>query len=89
MTFKGLKVLYFGESEVAELVNARVVKVKRMVGKKVVHGKEYKYEYYTLPLLLYVPKHVAEKTKEFIVERYDDGSFVIKPKVSKEQREEN
>ena len=62
------------------LVGTRVVRVKKMVGRKVVHGKEYRYEYYTLPLLLYVPKSIAEKYKEFVVERYEDGTIVIRPK---------
>ncbi len=62
------------------MVGTRTVRVKKMVGRKVVHGKEYRYEYYTLPLLLYVPKSIAEKHKEFVVERYEDGTIIIKPK---------
>lgn len=43
------------------LMKEREVEAKRLVGKKQVRGKVYEYEYYTLPLNLYIPKSMVEK----------------------------
>jgi len=51
------------------LLKVREVKLKKRVGKKNVNGKEYRYEYYTLPLLLYIPKQIAERIKDYIREK--------------------
>ncbi|GEM_PF-896669 len=42
--------------------------VREVVGKKVVKDKLYTYTYYTLPLNIYIPKHVIHKYgKEYVV----------------------
>ena len=47
----------------------RQVKVREVKGKKVVNNKEYRYTYYTLPLNIYIPKHVVEKyDREYVLE---------------------
>jgi len=57
------------------------VEVKRLVGKKTVRGKTYEYEYYTLPLNLYIPKHMVEKHGAKYYLHYDEetGTITIKP----------
>ena len=57
--------------------NDRVVEVKRLVGKKTVKGKTYEYEYYNLPLNLYIPKHMVAKHGTRFVLHYDLESGVI------------
>ena len=57
--------------------NDRVVEVKRLVGKKTVKGKTYEYEYYNLPLNLYIPKHMVQKHGTKFLLRYDLESGVI------------
>ncbi|WP_369609655.1 hypothetical protein [Sulfurisphaera javensis] len=59
----------------------RVVEAKRLVGKKTVRGKTYEYEYYTLPLNLYIPKSMIEKhgTKYILQVDEDSGTITIKP----------
>jgi len=63
-------------------VRVRTAVARKIIGRKVVRGKEYTYEYYTLPLNLYLPRSVVEKWgTEFIVERDDEkGIITIKPK---------
>jgi len=60
----------------------RTATVRKVVGKKVVKGRTYTYEYYTLPLNLYIPKSMVEKWgTEFIIERNEDeGVIIIKAK---------
>ena len=60
----------------------REVRVREIRGKKMLGDKTYEYVYYTLPLNLYIRKHVVEKWgTEFIIERDDDkGIIIIKPK---------
>ena len=62
----------------------RVVKVKKMEGKKVHKGKLYRYSYNILPLFLYIPKHVVEREgDEFVVERIEDEKgfrIIVRPK---------
>jgi hypothetical protein len=58
-------------------VTRRVANAKKIIGKKVVNGKTYTYEYFTLPLNLYLPKAMIERWgTEFIIER-DEGSGKI------------
>jgi len=63
------------------LMKERVVEVKRLVGKKTVRGKTYEYEYYTLPLNLYIPKSMVEKhgTKYYLQVDEENGIITIKP----------
>ncbi|MEM0065375.1 MAG: hypothetical protein QXT76_05110 [Sulfolobales archaeon] len=62
----------------------REAKVKKISGKKNVRGKTYTYEYYTLPLNLYIPKSMVEKWGEdYIIERDEEkGMILIKSKKS-------
>jgi hypothetical protein len=62
----------------------REVEAKRLVGKKSVRGKVYEYEYYTLPLNLYIPKSMVEKfgTKYMLEVDEDSGIITIKPRNS-------
>ncbi|MDP8003315.1 MAG: hypothetical protein ACP5I6_03350 [Caldisphaera sp.] len=64
------------------MVRDRKVRAKELKGRKDINGKSYEYEYYTLPLNLYVKKHIIEKFgKDFIVEIDDNsGVICIKPK---------
>ncbi|MEM2499184.1 MAG: hypothetical protein QXU30_03420, partial [Sulfolobales archaeon] len=65
-------------------VRRREAKVKKISGKKNVRGKTYTYEYYTLPLNLYIPKSMVEKWGEdYIIERDEEkGMILIKSKKS-------
>lgn len=59
-------------------VRRREAKVKKISGKKNVRGKIYTYEYYTLPLNLYIPKSMVEKWgEEYIIERDEDRGFIL------------
>ena len=59
----------------------RIVEVKKMVGRKIVKGKLYEYEFYTLPLNLYIPKHIVEKFGIKYIIQFDEenGTILIKP----------
>ncbi len=58
-------------------ISRRPAFARKVIGKKVVNGKVYTYEYYTLPLNLYLPKGMVERWgTEFVVER-DEGSGKI------------
>lgn len=63
-------------------VRRREAKVKKISGRKNVRGKTYTYEYYTLPLNLYIPKSMVEKWgEEYIIERDEEkGIILIKSK---------
>lgn len=63
-------------------MKVRSVEARTMKGKKEVGGKTYEYEYYTLPLNLYIKKYVVERWgKDFVVEVDEDiGVVCIKPK---------
>ncbi|HDN75932.1 MAG TPA: hypothetical protein ENG05_02260 [Acidilobales archaeon] len=65
----------------------RLAVARKVVGKKVVKGKTYTYEYYTLPLNLYLPKSMVEKWgTEYIVERREDeGTIIIRSKKALEE----
>ena len=60
----------------------REARIKKISGRKVVRGKTYTYEYYTLPLNLYIPKSMVERWgEEYIVERdIEKGVVLIKSK---------
>ena len=68
-------------------VTRRSATARKVVGRKIVKGKVYTYEYYTLPLNLYLPKNMVEKWgTEFIIERRDDeGIIIIKSKKISEE----
>jgi len=53
----------------------------------VVKGRTYQYEYYTLPLNLYVPKSMVEKfgTKFYLQVDEESGMIIIRPKTEKDQ----
>ena len=56
----------------------RTVTARKMVGKKAVKDKVYQYEYYTLPLNLYLPKSMVEKWgTEFIIERDEEKGRIL------------
>ncbi|MGC9105852.1 MAG: hypothetical protein ACP5HQ_05465 [Thermoprotei archaeon] len=55
----------------------RIVEARRIVGKKTVNGKVYEYDYYTLPLNLYIPKSVIERYGTRFVVRFDEVSGTI------------
>jgi hypothetical protein len=67
----------------------RLAVARKIIGKKRVKDKIYTYEYYTLPLNLYLPKSMVEKWgTEFIVERDDEkGVITIRPKKLEERKE--
>ena len=51
------------------MVRKRYVKVREVLGRKVVNNKEYRYTYYTLPLNIYIPKHIVEKyDRDYVLE---------------------
>ena len=56
----------------------RPASARKAVGKKKVNGKTYTYEYYTLPLNMYLPKRMVEKWgTEFIVERDEKSGRIV------------
>jgi hypothetical protein len=65
----------------------REVEARRLTGRKVVKGRTYQYEYYTLPLNLYVPKSMVEKfgTKFYLQVDEESGMIIIRPKTEKDQ----
>ncbi|WP_126451255.1 hypothetical protein [Sulfodiicoccus acidiphilus] len=65
----------------------REVEARKLTGKKVVKGRVYQYEYYTLPLNLYVPKSMVEKfgTRFYLQVDEDSGIIIIRPKGEKAQ----
>ncbi|ALU11676.1 hypothetical protein EYM_03630 [Ignicoccus islandicus DSM 13165] len=68
------------------MLRRREVKVREVVGRKVVNKKEYRYTYYTLPLNIYIPKHVVEKyDKDYVLEiNTETGEIRAFPKKLKE-----
>lgn len=59
-------------------VRRRKVTARRIVGKKVVKDRVYQYEYYTLPLNLYIPKSMVEKWGiDFVLERDEENGRII------------
>ncbi|MEM0014805.1 MAG: hypothetical protein QXX81_06165 [Zestosphaera sp.] len=58
-------------------VRRRKVTARRIVGKKVVKDKIYQYEYYTLPLNLYIPKSMVERWGvDFVLERDEENGRI-------------
>lgn len=59
----------------------RAVELRRLIGVKKVKEKTYEYEYYTLPLLLYIPKSMVKKygTKYVVQIDEDSGTITIRP----------
>lgn len=67
----------------------RKVTARKMVGKKAVKERVYQYEYYTLPLNLYLPKSMIEKWgTEFVLERDEENGriVIVSAKVVEETR---
>ncbi len=67
----------------------RKVTARRMVGRKAVKDKVYQYEYYTLPLNLYLPKSMVKKWgTEFMLERDEENGriVIVSAKVIEETR---
>lgn len=62
----------------------REVEIKKMHGKKIINGKTYEYEYFTLPLNLYIPKSIVERygTKFKLEIDEKTGVIHIRPKSS-------
>lgn len=59
-------------------IRRRTVAARKMVGKKTVKDRIYQYEYYTLPLNLYLPKSMVEKWgTEFIIERDEEKGRIV------------
>ncbi|MEM0025371.1 MAG: hypothetical protein QXV93_01855 [Zestosphaera sp.] len=59
-------------------VRRRTVTARKMVGKKAVKDKVYQYEYYTLPLNLYLPKSMVDKWgTEFVIERDEEKGRIL------------
>ncbi len=59
-------------------VRRRTVVARRMVGRKTMKDRVYQYEYYTLPLNLYLPKSMVEKWgTEFVVERDEERGRIL------------
>ena len=63
-------------------MKVKTVELRGIKGRKEINNKVYEYEYFTLPINVYVRKHVVDRWgKEFIVEIDDDtGVICIKPK---------
>jgi len=64
------------------MLKPRTVEARRIMGKKVVKGKVYHYEYYTLPMNIYVPKSMIEKFGSHyeLSLDYERGYILIRPK---------
>lgn len=59
-------------------IRRRNVTARKIVGKKAVKDRIYQYEYYTLPLNLYLPKSMVEKWgTEFIIERDEEKGRIV------------
>ncbi len=63
-------------------MRVRNAQARSLKGRKKVGEKIYEYEYYTLPLNLYIKKHAIERWgTDFVVEIDEDtGVICIKPK---------
>ena len=69
-------------------VHVRKVVARKIVGKKNVKDKTYQYEYYTLPLNIYVPRNIIERWgTEFVIVRDDEsGVITIMPRKLAEEK---
>ncbi len=63
-------------------LRTRETEAKEIVGKKVLKGKVYSYTYFTLPLNIYLPKHIVERYgKKFVLKmNTETGEIYIAPK---------
>jgi len=59
------------------MIKERIVEAKRLIGKKTVNGKEYVFEYYSLPLNLYIPKAWVEKYGSKFYLKVDEEKGII------------
>ena len=57
--------------------NGRIIEAKKFIGKKVVKGKLYEYEYYTLPLNLYLSKYMVRLHGTRYVINVDEDKGII------------
>ena len=62
-------------------IKIRDAHVREVVGKKVVKDKLYTYTYYTLPLNIYIPKHIVERygQKYKVVVNRETGVILLYP----------
>ncbi len=69
-------------------LRVRKVKVRKIIGRKSIKDKTYQYEYYTLPLNIYIPRNVVERWgTEFVVIRDDEsGTITIMPRKLAEEK---
>jgi hypothetical protein len=67
------------------LPRVRDAYARKITGRKNVKGKSYTYEYYTMPLNLYLPKSMVERfgTSYEITINEDTGEILIKSKKAK------
>lgn len=63
------------------MIKERIVEARKMIGKKIVKDKEYSYEYYILPLELYIPKEIIQRfgTKFYLQFNEETGKITIEP----------
>ncbi len=75
--------------EMGNHFKTRETEAKEIIGKKVLKGKVYSYTYFTLPLNIYLPKHIVEKYgKKFVLRmNTETGEIYIAPKKLLEDRE--
>ncbi len=71
-----------------QMKKIREVRLKKIVGKKSIKNKTYTYTYFTLPLNLYIQKHIVEKFGDTYMVEVDTETGVIKayPKKLAEKR---
>ena len=64
----------------------RVVEIKRLIGKKEKNYRVYEYEYYTLPLNIYIPKSMVEKHGTKYLLQFDEENGIITIRPLKEEK---
>jgi len=76
------------DAQTLQKTKARIVEVRRVIGKKHVKNKTYSYDYYTLSLNLYVPRNIVEKYgKEYVVIKDEEsGIITVMPRKVAEER---
>ncbi|MCC6045249.1 MAG: hypothetical protein LM572_00500 [Ignisphaera sp.] len=76
------------DTQMLQKTKARIVEVRRVIGKKHVKNKTYSYDYYTLSLNLYVPRNIVEKYgKEYVVIKDEEsGIITVMPRKVAEER---
>jgi hypothetical protein len=75
-------------TQTPQKTRARIVEVRRIIGKKHVKSKTYSYDYYTLSLNLYVPRNIVEKYgKEYVVIKDEEnGIITVMPRKVAEEK---